>query len=507
MTPDLSIVVPSYNNWWLTRRCLQELASLRAASPVRFETIVVDNASSDETPQRLRELDWVQAIRLDPNANFAGAANAGAHVARAPIVLFLNNDAYPIGDALAPLVDAFARDEVTVAGAALFYEDGVTQGAGCVLLPNAHWFLSHRNLPAQLPGVRRSRDAIVVPGAALAVRRTWFERNGGFDPSFRNGFEDTDLCMRAHAQGLVVRYVAESRFAHYEGATTGRFGRFEWEHQNEERFYRRWSSALAAIERTQRGEVSAIVLTAVPNDAVGAAVFADILAGVRSYGHPVVDSIAPWRRFDRRFRIAASLTWNVDGAAHAPCVEVTLVDGRATLRTHGAIELEVPWMPCAEPARVENLWLRPSSDRACRTVAVLGRIEPALLDAIERRVPEVRYQQIDTAALLEHRQPHEVAALVSGRADAYGFGALLASYAGIACIDASDAAPGRIERLVCDPHERARTGAESSADARRRGAPRRSAMRVIDLARVARFGLERGGRATANAPIRLDSLA
>lgn len=415
------MVIPAHNNWWLTRRCLLHLDELRAVSPVRFETIVVDNGSSDETAEELARFDWVRRLRLEENANFGGGTNAGAGLADAPIVLFLNNDAWPLGDALTPLVDAFSRAEVAIAGAAIFYEDGVTQGAGCVLLPNAHWFLSCRNLPAALDAVRTSRDAVVVPGAAIAVRKEWFLRGGGFDPIFRNGFEDTDLCLRAYSQGHVVRYVAESRFAHYEGATSGRF---DWELENERTFYRRWSGALAAMPRIQRGEVSAIVLRRNAGDTISGAVLDDVLGAVRSYGHPVVGSIAPWRRLDRRFRIAATLAWNCDGAPYAPSVEVSVKNGRALLRTHGAISLEVPWMPCAEPARAD-------------------------------------------AALI-------------GKSDPYGYCELVAAYSGA-------------------------EGAEAAQDALRRGAPRRSAMRVLDLARVARFGLERPGRALANAPIALAS--
>jgi GT2 family glycosyltransferase len=503
MTPDISIVVPAHNNWWLTRHCLHELDALRASSPVRFETIVVDSASSDQTPERLKEFDWVRVLRLDPRANFGDAANAGARIAEAPIVLFLNNDAYPLGDPLVPLVAAFARDDVAIAGSALFYEDGVTQGAGCVLLPNAHWFLSHRNLPPDLEGVRRSRDAIVVPGAACAVRATWFAQSGGFDPTFRNGFEDTDLCLRAHSEGLVVRYVAESRFAHYEGATAGRF---DWEDENERRFYERWSSALAAMPRTQRGEVSAIVLRqSVAGDPVGAAVLRDLSAGMRSYGHPIVGGIAPWRRFDRRFRIAAGLAWNVEGEALAPCVAMAARNGRATLRTHGAIELEVPWMPCADPARAAELWLRCSDASECTTIAVLGEVSSALLERVRERSPLVQFERLETEVLLERRERRDVAAVLIGRADSYGFGALLAAYGGNACVEANEAAPEQLARLVADRDWRARAGAEAVADARRRGDPRRSAMRVLDLARVARFGLERPGSALANAPIRLAS--
>lgn len=418
MTPELSVVVPAYNSWWLTKRCLDAVRALDGACGVSFETIVVDNASADETPARLTELDGIRTLRLDPNAKFGGAANAGAAAARAPIVLFLNNDAWPIGDALTPLAAAFDDASVAIAGAALFWEDGVTQGAGSVLLPNAHWFLSHRNLPADVPFVRTSRDCVVVPGAAFAVRTRWFLESGGFDSVFRNGFEDADLCMRAHAAGLRTRYVADARFAHEEAATPDRF---DFEQENERIFYRRWQGALAAIPRVDRGELGALIVHDGSSGGAGAAALADLLAGVRSYGHPVARTVAPWQRFDRRFRAAAHLAWNCDGAPYAPSVEVFVDGGVARMRTHGAVRVEVPWMPCADPAR-----------------------------------------------------PHPV----DEGGDPYGYAALCTAYAGT-------------------------SGAAAAADARRRGAPRRSAMRVLDLARVARCGFERPGRATANAPLRV----
>jgi GT2 family glycosyltransferase len=172
----LSVVIPVYNNWWLTARCLRSLEQLRDSCSFAFETILVDNASSDETPQAVARFGWVRYVRHDENRNFAGACNAGTRFAQAPVTLLLNNDAYPLGDALTPLVAAFEREEVAIAGGALFFEDGVTQAAGLVVLRNAHWHYSCRNLPPSLEAVTTSRDALGVSGAAMAVRTDWFVR-------------------------------------------------------------------------------------------------------------------------------------------------------------------------------------------------------------------------------------------------------------------------------------------------------------------------------------------
>ena len=501
---QLSIVIPVYDNWWLTARCLRELDQLQRAGSASFETIVVDNASSDETPQAIGAFPWVRYLRHETNLNFAGACNAGARMAEAPLVLFLNNDAYPLGDALTPLVAVFDRREVAVAGGALFFEDGVTQAAGFVLLRNAHWHYSCRNLPSSLEGVTASRDALGVSGAAMVARRDWFLDGGGFDESFVNGFEDVDLCLRARERGAAIAYVAEARFAHYEGASAGRFDR---ERENEERFYRRWASRLALLPRTRRGEVGAI---AMPENAheepLLAAARADLVAALRSFGHPVVRG--PLRRqgwLDRRFRRAASLEWFSQEASQ-PGIKIERgAKPFPSIRTLGAIDIEVPWLPCASADSVAGCGVRGSDDPSCTTIGLAGT--PEDLRDVDFGYPVVR---ITPEMLLGGGERVPVACVVHfGLTDDAAFGNVLLGKAGIPAIVlphdglrsifAADVAifaqrselPKATARFVNDAGARNSYGDLIAADSRRRFSPRRSAIRVVDLLCAARFGLER----------------
>lgn len=494
MAPQLSIVIPVYDNWWLTARCLRELESLRGAS-VSFETIVVDNASSDETPQSIREFPWVRYLRHEQNLNFAGACNAGARLAEAPVVLLLNNDAYPLGDALGPLVRAFERDEVAIAGGALFFEDGVTQAAGLVVLRNLHWHYYCRNLPSTLDAVGRSRESLGVSGAAMALRRSWFLENGGFDETFVNGFEDVDLCLRAGAEGRVVLYVAEARFAHYEAASAGRFAR---EAQNERRFYERWRERMFPLPRTRRGSVGAIAIRRGRSDALSNAALEDLESALRGFGHPLVrGSVTPWRRIDRRFRNAATLSWFGDDAP-APGIAIEpRGESLATIRTFGEAALDVPFLPCAAGERVQRLAVRRSDDSACERVGVVG----GDLAGAVTIAPEM---------ILGERQGGDFACVVHlGLTDGAAFGNVLLAMGGLPAIAlatqdlraifAPDVAAicdrvsigASVERLVRDATERRRYGMLVAADAQRRFSPRRSAIRVVDLLCAARFGLER----------------
>jgi GT2 family glycosyltransferase len=511
----LSIVIPVYNNWWLTQRCLRALEGLRGDAAALLETIVVDNASTDETAEAIGGFHWVRYLRLESNRNFAGACNAGARLAEAPLVLFLNNDAYPLGDALDPLVRVFERDEVAIAGGALFFEDGVTQAAGLVVLPNAHWHYSQRNLPPDLHGVTTSRDALGVSGAAMAVRTEWFLANGGFDESFVNGFEDVDLCLRARQAGRAIAYVAAARFAHYEGASAGRFDR---EADNERHFYRRWSPSFASMPRVARGEVGAIAVRSSPRSSrLPAAALEDLEQALRSFGHPTARAIRPWQRFDRRFRRVASLGWFVD-EIHPPGITIDGGGAAARIRTHGAVALEVPWLPCASSARLARLAIRRSEDPACCVIALAG--SDADRNDAQRAFDGLEVVPVTAPMLLGDAQILEVACVVHlGLTDESAFGNVLLAQAGlpavvlareelsalfapdVALIARREELALRAAQLVADPAARSRYGTLVAADAARRFSPRRSAIRVVDLLCAARFGLERPAAARTDTPI------
>ncbi len=499
--PRLSIVIPVYDNWWLTARCLRSIEALRDDAGLPFETIVVDNASCDETPRAIAGFSWVRYVRHERNVNFAGGCNAGARIAEAPLVLFLNNDAYPLGDAFGPLVRAFDRSDVAIAGGALFFEDGVTQAAGLVLLRDGHWHYAFRNLPASLSGVNASRDALAVSGAALAVRTDWFLESGGFDESFVNGFEDVDLCLRARERGRTIAYVAGARFAHYEAASAGRFAR---EAENERRFYRRWSARFAALPRTVRGEVGAIVVRACTGNPLLAAALADLEEALRGFGHPVMSgAIPPWRRFDRRFRHSAVLDWFAD-EAFARGAAIGGLGAAASIRTRGAANIEVPWLPCADPERIGALGVRRSDDANCTLVGVVGEGSGALARTGYSVV------EITPDLLLGGGRAVALACVVHfGLTDPSAFGNVVLSQAGLPAVVArrdelrglfasdvalsaeGDGIETAIVAMVTDRTARVRYGTRLAADARRRFSPRRSAIRVVDLLCAARFGLER----------------
>ncbi len=528
----LSVVIPVRNNWWLTRRCLDALAALRTEGATAFDVIVVDNASTDETPAAMqRDFSWVCTLRQETNLNFAGACNVGAKAAQAPVVLFLNNDAVPLGDALTPIRAAFSDDRVAIAAGRLVFEDGVLQANGMVLLPNAQWWHSHRHLPDSPAHDGATYEAAAVPGAAMAVRRDWFLAAGGFDQAYRNGYEDVDLCMRAGEDGRNVRFVADAAFAHYEGATDGRF---DHEQHNEMRFFRRWHRRLHDVARVERGEVGAVVVRRdTHGDLLLDRALDDLLGGMRSFGHPMVaDRIAPWSLVNRRFRIAASLDWFAPEPS--PRAGVTVAagdDGFAALTAHGAYAGSIPWLPGVDAERAAHCGVRHADDVAARRVGVFvaagdtpekQHAVAAAVAAVRASDPQLEIVALDGQMLFAHGEPTYLdVAIFAGLTDTCAYGNVLLARAGIptvvlehaatrriyaddvAFIGSTSALPSLAERALRDVASRRAKATCAVADFSRRFSPRRSAMRVLDLARVARSGLERPARARADSPIPL----
>ena len=334
-------------------------------------------------------------------------------------------------------------------------------------------------------------------------------RAAGFDESFVNGFEDVDLCLRAREQGRAIAYVANSRFVHYEAASAGRFDR---EAENERRFYRRWSASLASSPRTARGDVGAIAVKArTDGDPLLDAAREDLEHALRSFGHPVVHGeIFPWQRFDRRFRQAGTLAWFASESAPPGIAIARDGDSLATIRTHGAVALEVPWLPCASAQRGESLPIRRSGEPSCGAVGVAGGDDVRAAElAVELAAcgnPTIRI----TAPMLLGDGEAELACIVHlGVTDESGFGNVVLAQAGlpavvlattqlralfapdVALIEPRNAIAGSVAALVADPAMRARYGRLVAADSQRRFSPRRSAIRVVDLLCAARFGLER----------------
>ena len=224
--PVFSVVIPVFNNWELTRDCLQSLRE--HTSDVDFEVVVADNASSDATVRELLSLGETsfpgrfQRIRFEENRNFGPACNAGARAATAPLVFFLNNDTLLTPGWSAPLLEALrADDSLGAVGPLLLYPDNTVQHLGVTFTPTGVTHL-YKGFPAEHPAVGKKRRLQFLTAAALLMPRDVFLDIGGFYEEYRNGFEDVELSIRIREKGKTLACVPTSRVYHLESKTPGR---------------------------------------------------------------------------------------------------------------------------------------------------------------------------------------------------------------------------------------------------------------------------------------------
>ena len=245
--PRASIVVPVHGQLALTLGCLRALAASGDAAP--FEVIVVDDASTDASPQVLPDIPGLRYLRHAANVGFIGACNAGAAIARGQVLVFLNNDTLVQSGWLDALLDTFVRfPDTGVAGSKLVYPDGRLQEAGGLVFRSGRAANYGRFADPAHPRFNYVRETDYCSGAALAIPAALFRQLGGFDRHYAPAYyEDTDLAMRVRAAGWRVRYQPASVVVHLEGASAGtdpRKGMKAWQPVNEARFRERWANAL-----------------------------------------------------------------------------------------------------------------------------------------------------------------------------------------------------------------------------------------------------------------------
>ena len=131
---DVSIIVPVYNKWSLTRACLNSIVLTSAGSGVRYEVILADDGSTDETVHESNCLRASSSPRHQQTLGFCGIATTPPLARVAAIFSCSNNDTIVLPGWLKALYDAMESDpEIAIAGSKLLYPDGTVQEAGGVL--------------------------------------------------------------------------------------------------------------------------------------------------------------------------------------------------------------------------------------------------------------------------------------------------------------------------------------------------------------------------------------
>lgn len=201
--PRVTIVIPTYNRKEDLEECL---ASVMRISYPSFDVLVVDNASTDSTPDLVGEkFPQVRLIRAAQNLGAAGGRNLGLAHAEGEYVLFLDHDTTIAEDALTDLVRVATSDPNTgLVGPTIYYQSQPhriwAQGTAVSLATGLNTFFRNGETESK---IEHPREVPILPTAFL-VRRVVAKSLGGFDDDFFACYEDSDFSFRVRRAGYKV---------------------------------------------------------------------------------------------------------------------------------------------------------------------------------------------------------------------------------------------------------------------------------------------------------------
>jgi GT2 family glycosyltransferase len=232
-TARVSVVIVSWNAKKYVQECLESLRE--HCQKVCAEVIVVDNASTDGTPELVAEMfPEFKLIRNPENSGFAKANNLGIAQSSGEYICLVNSDVKFIDDCISPMVSFLSSNPaVGMLGPKMLAADGRVWRS-TMRFPTV-WNQFCRALGLDI-AFKKSRlfggllmsdfdhgttaPVEVLNGWFLLVRRSALERVGPLDPQFFMYGEDVDWCYRFHKAGEGVVFFGDAGAIHYGGASS-----------------------------------------------------------------------------------------------------------------------------------------------------------------------------------------------------------------------------------------------------------------------------------------------
>jgi hypothetical protein len=220
---DLSVIIASYNTRELLGRCLKSVE--REKGKLALEAIVIDNASTDSSPQMVKkEFPKVKLTVNRENLGFARAVNQGFREAQGKTILLLNSDTQLTKGGLAKLLEFEKKVGPAIIGTKLINPDGSVQPS-VFYLPTVkraileYWLGRKGYFAKYAPTGENPQEVEVVSGGAMLISRAVAEKIGLMDERYFMYFEDLDFCRRAHQAGFKVYYLPTVEIIHEHGAS------------------------------------------------------------------------------------------------------------------------------------------------------------------------------------------------------------------------------------------------------------------------------------------------
>jgi GT2 family glycosyltransferase len=222
--PIVSIIIVNWNGRKWLKACLD---SLEKQTFKKFEIILVDNASSDDSTSYVeKHYPKVKILQTGSNLGFAGGNNAGLKIAKGKYILLLNNDTWSPRDFLANFIKAF--EEIPKAGCVqskmvLLNDHTKLDLVGAYWTNSSFLYYYGAGKDADLPKYNKKMPFFSNKGASVMIPRKVIDKLGLFDKDFWLYYEETDFCHRVWLAGYECWYWPNAVVHHAGGGTTVRF--------------------------------------------------------------------------------------------------------------------------------------------------------------------------------------------------------------------------------------------------------------------------------------------
>lgn len=221
----VSIIILSYNTKDLLRTCLRSI--YKKITGVEFEVLVVDNASSDGTPQMVeKEFKKAVLIQNEKNVGFSKGNNKGAKAAKGTYVLFLNSDTEFLDGNIGEMVKFFLQNEkVAVVGGKMVGKNGTEELSAGTFFNLSQVFFLTLGLDKRMK-TRFSPSSVTkvdfVSGGYMMVKKKIFQSLGGFDEHLFMYTEDMEFCYRVYKAGYTALFYPEASVIHQGHGSSSR---------------------------------------------------------------------------------------------------------------------------------------------------------------------------------------------------------------------------------------------------------------------------------------------
>jgi glycosyltransferase involved in cell wall biosynthesis len=227
--PLISIIIPNKDHVSILQNCLSSIKKKTTYS--NYEIIIVENNSIEEaTFAYYEELKKQTNIRIlfweEEGFNYSKINNYGVQYAKGQYIIFLNNDIEIISpNWIEEMLTLNQRNDIGAVGIKLYYPDDTIQHAGVVLgmggLAGHLYVGAARDTFGYIGKLHIVQNMSAVTAACMMVKKSIFDKIGGFSPEFYSSWNDVDLCLRIHNAGYLIVWTPFAEAYHHESKTRG----------------------------------------------------------------------------------------------------------------------------------------------------------------------------------------------------------------------------------------------------------------------------------------------